>query len=102
MEKYLIVAKLRALYSILKKHLRDPRSRYFDPSIVLELFKIYDRFRDVLISQYPKLFDDLPVREVPSPTKTKDFDGRGYIVRQTLEFLLQDIGYSIDILAAIP
>jgi predicted nucleotide-binding protein len=102
MEKYLIVAKLRALYSILKKHLRDPRSRYFDPSTVLELFKIYDPLRDVLISQYPKLFGDLPVREVPSPIKTTDFDGRGYIVRQTLESLLQDMGYSIDVLAATP
>jgi len=44
----------------------------------------------------------LPVREVPSPIKTTDFDGRGYIVRQALESLLQDIGYSIDVLAAIP
>jgi predicted nucleotide-binding protein len=102
MEKYLIIAKLRALYTILKKHLRDPRSRYFDPSTVLELFKIYDPLRDVLISQYPKLFGDLPVREVPSPIKTTDFDGRGYIVRQTLESLLQDMGYSIDVLAATP
>ena len=80
----------------------DPRDRFFDPQKFLEFFKRYEPLRDALISQDPELFGDLPVREIPPPSKTTDFDGRGYIVRQYLETLIQDIGYALDVLAAIP
>ena len=102
MEQYQIIAKLNALYNTIAARLESPRSRFFDPVTVLELFERYAILRDTLRSQMPPLFGDLPEREIPSPSKTTDFEGRGYITRQPLEFLMQDIKYVLDIIAATP
>lgn len=102
MEQYQIIAKLKALYNTISARLENLRARYFDPLTVLEFFERYALLRDALRSQMPMLFGDLPVREIPSPSKTTDFDGRGYITRQQIEFLMQDIKYILDVIAATP
>ncbi len=102
MERNQIIAKLKALRNALAEHLKDPGWRYIDPRAVLEFFERYAPLRDALRSQLPTLLGDLPVREVPAPSKTTDFEGRGYITRQPLDSLLQDMKYALELLAATP
>lgn len=102
MERYEIVAKLKGLHAALANRLKDPRSRYFDPPTVLEFFDSYARLRDALRALLPTLFGDLPVRERPTPSNTTDYEGRGYIIRQPLELILQDMKYALDVVASTP
>jgi hypothetical protein len=102
MEKHKILAKLKALQSALAEHLKDPRGRYFDPPAVLEYFDRYAHIRDALRSQFPDVFEDLPVRRTPTPSKTTDFNGRGYIERNHLEVLNEDMQYILTVMASIP
>lgn len=72
----------------------------FDPLYTMDLFDRYATIRDALKSEYPSLFDDLPVREVPIGG-TSEFDGRGLIKRYLLEYLLRDIEYCINVLSSL-
>ena len=102
MEKPEILSKLIALRSNLVKFLQRPKDNYFDPKYVLDLFHRYISIRDELLSNYSSLFGDLPKRETPKPSKTTDYDGRGYIERPDIEILNNDIEYCIDILKKMP
>ncbi len=73
--------------------------RYFDPEVVLSLFDRYANARDSLRGQHPHLFHDLPVRPRPTPNRTTDYHGRGYIEVEAVHVLLSDIDYCIDLLS---
>lgn len=97
-----IKAKLEALRNnIFSRLIGHPSAENFDPPTVLDLFHRYVTIRDTLRSEYPSLFDDLPVREVPKSSGTTDFDGRGYIKRNNLELLLTDVEYCFNLLTNI-
>lgn len=100
MEQADTTAKLDALHKAVARKLEDPRSMYFDPPVVLELFARWAPVRDALRSAYPSLLGDLPVREMPVSSGTTDFELRGYIKRQALEQFQADIQYALDTLAA--
>jgi len=100
-EQQEIIAKLKALRNSIAKWVENPRARVFDPQTVLDVFYRYATLRDTLRSEHPSLFGDLPVREVPKSSGTSEFDGRGYIIGQTLRLLLTDIDYCLDILSNI-
>lgn len=102
MERHEITSKLKALHNNVEKWLENLRSLYFDPQEVLDLFYRYSTLSGVLRSEYPNFFDDLPFRAVPTSSRTTDFDGRGYIKRSSLELLLKDLEYCLDILSNIP
>ena len=102
MERNEIIAKLTALRNSLENWLADPRSRYFDPQSTQDLFVRFIPIRDKLRSLYPSLFEDLPLREVPRPSGTTDYNGRGYIERSHFNLLLSDVKYCLDILSAQP
>ncbi|MBC8358687.1 MAG: hypothetical protein ISS41_09845 [Candidatus Aminicenantes bacterium] len=102
MERSEILSKLIALKNNLSKFLKSKRSRFFDPKNVLDLFHRYLPVRDELLSNYASLFSDIPKRETPKPSKTTEFDGRGYIRRVDLQMLLNDVEYCIDILTNMP
>jgi len=102
MKHYEIVSKLGALRNTVDKLTESPHAQYFDPKIVLDLFTRYIPIRDILKSEFSSVFGDLPIRETPEPSKTTDFDGRGYIVRKDLSMLRVDIEYCLDILAKMP
>lgn len=91
-------AKLRALHNNIFNALLDVRRQNFDPLYTLDLFDRYATIRDTLKSEYPSLFEDLPIREVPI-RKTTDFEGRGLIKRFALEILLRDVDYCVDVLS---
>lgn len=93
------LAKLRALRNNIAKRLEN-RDQNFDPLYALDLFDRYATIRDELKSEQPSLFGDLPVREVPI-RGTTEFDGRGYIQRYALEFLLRDVEYCLDVLSSL-
>ena len=95
------LAKLIALNHNLAKFLRDPRGRFFDPKYTMDLFHRYEKIRGELINEHPRLFSDLPIRDMPQPSGTTDYDGRGYIERADLVILNNDIEYCIDILFKI-
>jgi len=102
MERNEIIAKLTALRNSLESWLKDPLHLYFDPQSTQDLFGRFIPIRDKLRALYPSLFEDLPLREVPKPSGTTDFDGRGYIERHQFDLLLKDIKYCLDILSAQP
>lgn len=69
---------------------------YYDPAAVLEYFQRVYSLSDELRAFYTE-FEDLPERAVPEPSDTSDFEGRGYILRKSLEELLRDVDYIIAI-----
>jgi hypothetical protein len=96
-----IELKLKALAWLLDQRLVDPRSRYFDPPTVVDLFERYEPLRDALRERGGVLFGDIPIRERPVSSGTTDHDGRGYIDRRHLELLREDIAYSQRMLSGI-
>jgi len=74
------------------------RATYFDPKDVYDLFTRYNSIGDYLRSKYQSYFEDLPIRKV-EPSKTTDYEGRGYIHRKFLEILLMDIDYCLSVLS---
>ncbi len=95
----LVMVKLAATRKLLGEWLDDPRSRYFDPSIISEYYEQFSRQTQVLRTALPELFGDLPVRPGPKSSGTSDYDGRGYIERPYLEVLRRDIDYVVEVLA---
>lgn len=102
MEQHEILSKLIALRNNVAKFTESRFARFFDPRDVMDLFHRYIPIRDELLSKYSSLFSDLPIREVQKPSKTTDFEGRGYIRRDTLVMMIRDIEYCIDILSNMP
>jgi hypothetical protein len=94
-------AKLAALHKTVQRTLGDPRSRYFDPAAVLELFDRWSPVRDAIRSEFPLVLGDLPVRATPTPSGTTDYEGRGYVTRQHIQQLHDDMQYALDALAAV-
>ena len=92
------IIKLKALKENVEKTIENPMYNNFDPKNVFDLFWRYNRINKNLRKSNPQLFDDLPVRAIPKPSKTTDFDGRGFIKRKDLELLLTDINYCLKIL----
>jgi hypothetical protein len=84
---------------LLEAWLEDSRSLYFDPQSVTDIFTRYDQLGQTLRSQYPALFGDLPPSRYPRIEQTTDFEGRGYVRRPSLDLLLKDIRYCIDVLS---
>lgn len=82
--------KLKALKYQLQGIL-NTSGRYYDPQTILYLFKNFSKYQTKLKKIYPSLFDDFPLIKIPIPSETTDFDGRGYITRDKLEILLQDV-----------
>lgn len=74
------------------------KATYFDPRDVSDLFARYESLSGYLRSKHQSYFADLPIREV-EPSRTTDFDGRGYIHRKFLEILLMDVDYCLSILS---
>jgi len=102
MERNEIIAKLTGLSNSLESWLKDPRRLYFDPQSTQDLFERFVSIRDKLKALYPRLFEDLPFREVPKSSGTNDYDGRGYIERRHFDLLLKDVKYCLDVLLAQP
>jgi len=94
--------KLIALKKLLDSWMENPRVNILDPQNTLDIFERFERVCNNLITQYPNLFDDLPVRSIPKSSGTTDFNGRGYIERDHFELLLKDINYCLDILSNTP
>ncbi len=90
--------KLKALEMQLEEKLKNLRSRYYDPPTVLYLFNNYLKYQSQLKKIYPSIFEDLPEIKIPTSSGTTDFDGRGYITRDKLEFLYSQIKVSLSLL----
>jgi len=95
------LAKLAALHKAVPPLLENPKARYFDPAIVLDLFIRWSVVRDDLRAQFPSLLGDLPLREIPQSSGTSDYEARGYITRSAIRALTQDLNYAIDALSAL-
>lgn len=100
MEQHEVVAKLKALRTVLAERL-DKSGRFFNPDFALEYFERYAPLRDELRAQLPSLFGELPVRAIPTPSDTTDFGGRGYIRREELERLMGDMNYVLNVLRGV-
>lgn len=95
----MIRPKLKALHGNIL-NLIVTRYQNFDPLYTMDLFDRYATIRDQLKSEYPSLFDDLPVREVPIGGTT-EFEGRGYIQRYVLDVLFRDVKYCLSVLSSL-
>jgi len=93
--------KLKALKNLLDSWLNH-HGRYFNPQNTLDIFYRFSAIHDILKKENPGLFDDLPIRDIPKPSETTDFEGRGYIKRNHFELLLRDINYCLDIISNQP
>lgn len=102
MGRHEILSKLKALRNNVAKFIEKRSARFFDARDVIDLFHRYISIYDELLSKYPSLFSDLPTRDIPKPSNTADFNGRGYITRHPLVILLRDIEYCIDIFSNMP
>ena len=94
------LAKLAAILKILRGFIENPVARYFDPSIVLPYFESGRRYLEQVSRLRPELFDDLPLRPLPTTSGTSDFEGRGHVARSSLEELARDIDYVFEVRAA--
>lgn len=90
--------KLKALKLQLEGSLEGP-GRYFDPKKVLYLFENYSTYQAKLKKMYLSLFNDLPQVEIPTPSDTTDNEGRGYITRDILEMLLNNVETSMTLIS---
>jgi hypothetical protein len=97
-ELSVVFAKLAGLHKIIRESLSG-RGRYFDPPTVLEYFHQYSKLAAELRTQLPELYADLPERGIPEPSKTTDFEGRGYITTVPLGALLRDLEYVFEVRA---
>lgn len=71
-------------------------SRYFDPGHYLEYFKRFEAAVNELRALDSR-FLAVPKRPLPEPSKTTDFEGRGYLLRQHLDKLKEDIDLTLAI-----
>jgi hypothetical protein len=90
------IAKLQALHKTVSNRLAG-RGLYFDPPTVLDYFERYEKFRDKLKALFPDLFSDIPVRAIPKSSGTTDNEGRGYIEKNPIGFLLMDMTEMLEI-----
>jgi hypothetical protein len=97
-----ILTRLSGLLAELNERLGEPRWRFVDAPVGIEYFARYEPLRDSLRSRHPDLFGDIPVRARPTSSGTSDFDGRGYISRNTLQQLSADIKYVLHVATEIP
>src|SRR5919206_134262 len=97
-ELSVVFAKLAGLHKIVSARLSGG-GNYFDPPTVLEYFERYESSAAQLRALLPAYFSDLPKREMPEPSKTTDFDGRGYIKAGPLAALLRDLEYIFEVRA---
>ncbi len=97
-----LVAKFGALAAVADTHLVDPRALYFDPTHIADLFTRAAGLMDALRKKFPTIFDDLPVRQIPVPSRTTDFEGRGCIHRDQIETVRRDLRYCVDVLVRLP
>lgn len=97
-----IRAKLTGLYKSFVTTISSSRGerRYWRPSSVIDLCERFVAVRAVLKTQFPALFDDLPMRPVPKSSGTSDHDGEGYIEQRDLDPFLLDAEYCLDVLEA--
>jgi hypothetical protein len=91
------LAKLAAIHKTARAFLAQPSSRYFDPAEVSEYFVAVASLMATLRLNRPEFFGDVPVRAIPLPTATTDFDGRGYIERRHLGTLVRDLDYVFEV-----
>lgn len=96
MEQHELTIKLKVLRNTVAKWLEDARA-IFDYQSVQDLFSRYNPLRDALRSEYPSLLGDLPVRTMQIETAGNST----YINRRSLDLLLKDIEYCLDILSSI-
>jgi predicted nucleotide-binding protein len=92
-------AKLAGVRKIVGSRVENRRGQHFDPPTVKEYFEIYVRAAQVLRDELPEIFGDLLIRPVPESSGTTDFDGRGYVKRASLEELVRDIEYILEVRA---
>ncbi len=95
----LAIAKLAAVRKLLGEWLKDPRTRYFDPPIIVEYYEQFSRQTQLLRNSMPDAFGELPLRPEPTSSGTSEYNGRGYVERRYLEVLRRDIDYIFEILA---
>jgi hypothetical protein len=101
-ELTIALAKLSGLHRTVLSRMTE-RNRHgdlnlvFDPPTVREYFQHYKKLSDQVKSLLPQLFSDLPKREIPKPTKSDVFDGRGYIPVALLSTLVRDIEYILTV-----
>lgn len=81
-----------------QKALYDNWNRYYDPAYYLEYFEQYNSILNKLHKINPKIFSVLPKRPLPKPSKTTDFEGRGYLVKSDLMKLSEDIDLAMDLI----
>lgn len=91
------VPRLEALMGNLSSILSDPKARYIDPAQFFDLFERYAVDRDSLRQAVGGLHD-LPVRPRPKSSETTDYEGRGYIRRNQVQLLMDDVQYCLTFL----
>jgi predicted nucleotide-binding protein len=57
--------------------------------------------RKEIVIALPQLYEDFPVRPKPDSSGTSDFDGAGYITKDKLALISDDIRHMIDIYSAV-
>lgn len=94
-----VFTKLAAHFKSIQALVGDRRSRYFDPRVVLPIFRKVEELVSELRAQLPELYADVAPRELPSSSGTTDYDGRGYIQREALDDILRDLDYVFEVRA---
>jgi hypothetical protein len=89
---------LRESVSYCLDNFSEGAARYFDPKNVGNLFDRFDTLSALLQEKYKSDFVDLPDID-STPSKTTDYEGRGYFTRQQMQVLLMNIDYCIDLLS---
>lgn len=93
--------RIQSIMKFLESKLRSVKARYFDPLEVTEYFERFAKIRADLKEQFRDKFDDLRERDLPTSSKTSDYEGRGYIVRLPLEQLYEDCRFAIELLEVL-
>src|SRR5437667_1598680 len=97
-----LIAKVRALLRAADSHLIHPRALYFDAAHISDLVTRAAGVMNTLRAKWPSSFADLPVRPIPVPSRTTDFEGRGYIHRDQIETVRRDLRYCVDLINGLP
>lgn len=100
-----LIRKLHALTNRLDEALetrakpsgRTSAREYFDPMDAIPWFERWNGIRGELIASDEELAD-IPQRPIPKPSETSDNDGRGYVRRDPIERMRNDIADVWDVL----
>ena len=90
--------RLASLDVRVRRALSDPGARQFDPAICAHWFETLQTIVRELRDLAPNLLGSLPIHDVPEPSGTPDYGGRGCLPRWQMERLSADIDLVLGIL----